>query len=188
MPEVPAEPQQQYVLAPRPMPPGGHEARVARARSAHLPPATPATFLSGGYILTFVGGPRPATGHGAELSLLQYLQGDVGPAVGPVLQLQHYSSDGQGHLRFNGGAELALLFGGLELMYAYRGAFAGIEPTHGVTLGPFFSLVGIVHVAGRITIALSDERSAGNEYGVTLGLKIPALIAGDFFGFGRGPR
>lgn len=194
MPEVPAEPpprviaepQRQLIAAP-PLARADALAQPQRMGSYYPSPSTPATFLSGGYILTFVGGPHPATGHGAELSLLQYLQSDLGPAIGPVLQLQNYSSDGHGHARLNAGAEFALVFGGCELMYSYRGGFAGIEPTHGVTIGPFFSLVGIAHVAGRITIALSpDERSAGNEYGVTLGLKIPVKVAGGFFNFGHG--
>jgi len=177
MTDLAAEPPQAVIVAPAPAP----------SPSYRLRPATPATFLSGGYILSFVDGPHPATGHGAELSVIQYLQGDPGPALGPLVQVQHYSSDGHGHLRVNAGAEFTLVLGGIELMYSYRGAFADVEPTHGVTFGPFLSLGGVVHVAGRFTAALSpDERSAGNEYGVTLGLKVPALIAGDLFRFGHG--
>lgn len=183
----PAEPPQQYMAAPAPGAPRQF-ATPPHARPYYPRPVTPATFLSGGYIVSFVGGPHPAMGHGAELSLLQYLARDPGPAVGPIVQLQHYSTKGDGHLRLNAGAEFTLLFGGVELMYAYRGAFAEVEETHGVTIGPFLSLVGIVHVAGRFTIAFEPdgERNAGNEYGITLGLKVPALIAGDFFSFGGG--
>jgi hypothetical protein len=186
MPEVPAEPPHQYIAAPAPAPTPAPA--PAPARPGWLRRTTPATFLSGGYIVTFVGGPYPATGHGVELSLLQYLTRDPGPAVGPLVQLQWYSTDGEGHTRLNAGAEFTLLFGGVELMYAYRGAFAEVEETHGVTIGPFLSLMGVVHVAGRFTIALAPdrERSAGNEYGVTLGLKVPALIAGDLFTLGHG--
>ena len=182
---VPA-PAPSTALSPEP-PPALTEAPHAFVAPRQLN-LTPPVFLSAGYIGSFIGGANPATGHGAEASLIVHFSSDPGAsiALGPVLQLQNYSEPN--HLRFAGGAELAHVFCGLDVLYAYRSQAGDHAGTHGLSLGPYVTLLGIVHVAGRFTIALSpsDEAGFGNEYGITLGLKVPLLVHGNFFNVGHG--
>jgi hypothetical protein len=179
--DAPANPRIPQYFPARPPVPAPHRLRFRPRRSP--------VFLSAGYIASFVGGRNPSTAHGAEASLIAYLAADQGSlGFGPVIQYQNY--DHPNHGRLGAGVEAAWVFGGLELLYAHRNAAAGHEATHGLVLGPYLSLLGIVHVAGRFTFALSPsgQNGFGNEYGVTLGLKVPLLIAGDFWDFGRGPE
>lgn len=148
----------------------------------------PPIFVSAGYIGSFIWGDHPATAHGVEASLLAYLDSAPGEtiALGPVVQYQSYS--GPAHGRLGAGIGLAYPFCGLDVLYALRRETRDHATTHGLSLGPYLTFVGILHVAGRFTFALSpsDPSGAGNEYGLTLGVKLPLLISGDFFEFGSG--
>jgi hypothetical protein len=153
-------------------------------------PRQPPIFLALGYIGSVVGGANPATGHGAEISSVFYLPDRIDPrfGFGPVLQVQNYSSPS--HLRVGAGLEVAYTLLGLEILYAYRHGERADADTHGLSIGPYLSLLGVLNVAGRFTFALSPSGAPGygNEYGVTLGLKLPILLSGDLWGTSRGPQ
>lgn len=141
-------------------------------------------FLSVGYIASWVDGPHPASGSGVEASLLFYPDDDSFIGAGPLVQYQAYGEPD--HTRSAVGIELALPFVGVDAFYAYRSSAGGIAGTHGFTLGPYLSFFGVLHVAGRFNIALAPNDGWGNESGVTVGLKLPIPLSGDFWQFGHG--
>jgi hypothetical protein len=151
-------------------------------------------FFTVGYIGSFLGGGSPTNGHGVEASLIAYVnrgsdQG-IGVGLGTVFQYQQYDSP-ESHGRWATGFEVTFPIGGLELLYAHRNGIDDdvLDTTHGIALGPYLSLLGVLNLAGRFVIPVSplDERGYGGEYGVTLGVKLPLPIGGHFWtgSFGR---
>jgi hypothetical protein len=143
-------------------------------------------FFSVGYIGSLLGGANPSNAHGVEASLIGYVNRgadrSIGIGLGTLFQYQQYDGP-ESHGRWAAGFELASPIGGVELMYAHRNGAGSFDTTHGIALGPYLSLVGVLNLAGRIVVPLSPggERGYGVEYGITLGIKLPLRVAGRFW-------
>lgn len=133
--------------------------------------------LSAGYLHTWVGGPSPTFGNGAELTWMHYPareSSDQPFAFGPFAQLSSY---GWTHARFALGGQLTFhRFVGLELGWAHRGAHGDRAANNGAQVAPFLT-IGLVALGAQWTLTPREP----TELSVTLAFKLPvAFLYGEY--------
>ena len=149
------------------------------APSAELPrDSLPPIFISPGYLHAWVDGSSPASGNGGELSASFFLWPDVFGELGVFGQVEALSGDRGVSTRWAGGAQASVFGLGLEAGYATRGADSAHTATDGVQIAPFYSVLGVLTLAYRWTIAVGDG-THGSDHGFVLGLKLPIPLEGE---------
>ncbi|MFN3197175.1 MAG: ferritin-like domain-containing protein [Bradymonadia bacterium] len=138
----------------------------------------PVVLLSGGYTFTSVWGSSPGHGHGFELSLPIFPDDKGVVGFAPLLQGRWLDNDQDMSLTVGG--ELIGPLIGLEIAHSTR--YRDGVKREGVHLGPFISAFGVFNLAGRFVMPIDE---GAGEYGLTLSIKIPLPVAGEFnFGIG----
>jgi hypothetical protein len=137
-------------------------------------------FLSPGVVWSWTGSPERANGPGFEISAgYQPIWNEpveefplIPTGVGVFYRGQSYDADDGDFGRRTIGAEVLFVRGffGVELGYAWRDGFAGIDDVHGVHASPFAS-VGVLYFGPQWLIPASGFEDA--EIAWNLGLKFP---------------
>jgi hypothetical protein len=139
-----------------------------------------------GFVYSHGWGDTTVDGLGAEASVSIYPV-DNGVNFGFFAQGQGYNAAAGASLtqeaqegglfgRTAVGTQLAWGGFGMEMGWAYVSDVSGLPAYHGLHIAHFLS-AGILMVAPRFTIPVGSERAT--EFALTVGLKLPILLAGD---------